>query len=110
MTLEYLTERVFHTLKNESGSVHVARDGLQLEQILSSTIDAYMNRPHSAHGIYTPLEVLEGRDNWLDVKKVIADAKKERVEANKVARCENCSCSVEEGCSEGVGENGNGQK
>ena len=44
------------------------------------------------------------------MKKVIADAKKKRVEANKVARCENCSCSVEEGCSEGVGENGNGQK
>lgn len=110
MASNSMIERVFHTLKNEFGSVHVARDGLQLEQILSSTIDAYMNRPHSAHGIYTPLEVLEGRDNWLDVKKVIADAKKERVEANKVARCENCSCSVEERCSEGVGENGNGQK
>lgn len=64
----------------------------------------------TGHESYTPLEVLEGRDNWLDVKKVIADAKKERVEANKVARCENCSCSVEERCSEGVGENGNGQK
>ena len=60
-----MIERVFHTLKNEFGSVHVARDGLQLERILSSTIEAYMNRPHSAHGIYTPLEVLEGRDNWL---------------------------------------------
>ena len=36
-------------------------------------IDAYMNRPHSAHGIYTPEEVLEGRDNWLDVKAVIAE-------------------------------------
>jgi len=110
MASNSMIERVFHTLKNEFGSVHVARDGVQLEQILTSTIDAYMNRPHSAHGIYTPLEVLEGRDNWLDVKKVIADAKKERIEANKVARCENCSCSVEERCSEGVGENGNGQK
>jgi len=38
VTLEYLTERVFHTLKNESGSVHVARDGLQLEQILSGRL------------------------------------------------------------------------
>jgi hypothetical protein len=37
------------------------------------------------------------------VKKVIADAKKERVEANKVARCENCSCSVEERCSDDDG-------
>ena len=42
-------------------------------------------------------------DNWLDVKKVIADAKKERVEANKVARCKNCSCSVEERCSDDDG-------
>ena len=103
MASNSMIERVFHTLKNEFGSVHIAKDGLQLEQILSSTIEAYMNRPHSAHGIYTPLEVLEGRDNWLDVKKVIADAKKERVAANKVARCENCSCSVEERCSEDVG-------
>ncbi|REK50749.1 MAG: hypothetical protein DWQ49_15255 [Bacteroidetes bacterium] len=103
MVSNSMIERVFHTLKNEFGSVHIAKDGLQLEQILSSTIEAYMNRPHSAHGIYTPLEVLEGRDNWLDVKKVIADAKKERVAANKVARCENCSCSVEERCTEDVG-------
>ena len=52
MASNSMIERVFHTLKNEFGSVHIARDGLQLKQILSSTIDAYMNRPHSAHGIY----------------------------------------------------------
>jgi len=38
------------------------------------------------------------------VKNVIADAKKKRVEANKVARCEICSCSVEERCSDDVVE------
>lgn len=104
MASNSMIERVFHTLKNEFGSLHVAQDGLQLEQILNRTIEAYMNRPHSAHGIYTPLEVLEGRDNWLDVKKVISDGKKARVESNKVARCENCSCTTVEPCRDDVSQ------
>ena len=37
MASNFMIERVFHTLKNEFGSVHIAKDGLQLKQILSST-------------------------------------------------------------------------
>ena len=93
-----MIERVFHTLKNEFGSVHVAQDGAQLREIVRSTIEAYMNRPHSRLGIYTPQEVMDGKTNWFDAKAVLKTAKMRRMQRTTEARCKNCKCSVENRC------------
>ena len=89
-----LIERVFHTLKNEYGSVHSAASKEQLLEILTKTIKGYMDRPHSQLGIYTPAEVLQNKQGWFDVKKALAYGFEHRLKINRNAICKKCTCDA----------------
>jgi hypothetical protein len=92
-----MIERVFHTLKNEYKRVVNAQDKGHLIKVVSEVINAYMDRPHSAHGVYSPREVLMKTSGWFDKKAVLYSSAKARLEANKNAtcsNCENCTCST----------------
>ncbi len=92
-----MIERVFHTLKNEYKRVVNAQDKGHLIKVVTEVIQAYMDRPHSAHGVYSPREVLMKTSGWFDKKAVLYSSAKARLEANKNAKCsncENCTCST----------------
>jgi hypothetical protein len=77
--------------------VAIAQDMGHLINVVYEVIQAYMDRPHSAHGVYSPSEVLLKTSGWFDKKAVLYSSAKARQEANKNAKCsncENCTCST----------------
>lgn len=87
-----LIERVFHTIKNEYKKVLQARNRKHLHSILDRVIEAYMDRPHSAHGIYTPREVITRKTGWFDLRMALKLSAAIRLESNRNTKCKNCKC------------------
>ncbi|MDA0686931.1 MAG: DDE-type integrase/transposase/recombinase [Bacteroidetes bacterium] len=89
-----MIERVFHTLKNEYKRVLEAQNSTHLKTVVHEVIEAYMDRPHSAHGVYSPREVLMNQTGWFDQKTTLELAYKKRLMSNRKASCKNCqNCS-----------------
>ena len=88
-----MIERVFHTMKNEYKYILYAADFEELNALLEQTINAYMDRPHSQLGIYTPREVMLRRSGWFDEKSALKDGAEKRLKMNRNSGCTNCSCS-----------------
>lgn len=89
-----MIERVFHTLKNEYKRVLEAQNITHLKAVVHEVIEAYMDRPHSAHGVYSPREVLMNQTGWFDQKTTLELAYKKRLMSNRKASCKNCqNCS-----------------
>lgn len=93
-----MIERVFHTMKNEYKYILYAEDATELNALLMQTIDAYMDRPHSQLGIYTPREVVMKRDGWFDERRALKDGAEKRLRTNQNSRCINCSCKGMSSC------------
>ena len=93
-----MIERVFHTMKNEYKYILYAADFEELNALLEQTINAYMDRPHSQLGIYTPREVMLRRSGWFDEKSALKDGAEKRLNINRNSGCTNCSCSDTSSC------------
>jgi transposase InsO family protein len=93
-----MIERVFHTMKNEYKQILFADDFDELNALLAKTIDAYMDRPHSKLGIYTPREVMMKRRGWFDEKAALNEGAKNRLELHRNSGCKNCSCQDKSNC------------
>ena len=63
-----MIERVFKTMKGEFPKLLNAEDHIDLKIRTKEVIDAYNRRPHCEHLSYTPWEVLNGEDDWLDLQ------------------------------------------
>jgi putative transposase len=93
-----MIERVFHTMKNEYKYILYSSDFTELKAILEQTINAYMDRPHSQLGIYSPREVMLRRSGWFDEKSALKDGAMKRLHSNRNNGCKNCSCSDKSSC------------
>ncbi|GGH68161.1 hypothetical protein GCM10011318_07900 [Phaeocystidibacter marisrubri] len=91
-----MIERVFKTIKGEFDKIFQAENHEELEHVLGSIINDYNNRPHSEHGIYTPAEVLQGNNNWMDLKETLAESIKKRLATNQTCSCTKCECKSED--------------
>jgi len=99
-----MIERVFHTMKNEYKYILFAADFDELKALLEQTINAYMNRPHSQLGIYSPREVMMKRSGWFDEKSALKDGAQKRLNLNRNSGCTNCSCSDKSSCLKESGQ------
>ena len=93
-----MIERVFHTMKNEYKYILYAADFEELNALLEQTINAYMDRPHSQLGIYSPREVMMKQSGWFDEKSALKDGADKRLKMNRNSGCTNCSCSDTSSC------------
>lgn len=93
-----MIERVFHTMKNEYKYILFAADFEELNALLAQTINAYMDRPHSQLGIYTPREVMMKRSGWFDERSALKEGAEKRLKLNRNSSCTNCSCSDTTSC------------
>lgn len=91
-----MIERVFKTIKGEFDKIFQAENYEELTHALESIINDYNNRPRSEHVIYTPAEVLQGNNNWMDLKETLAESIKKRLATNQTCSCTKCECKSED--------------